>query len=68
MERVMHEIAILIIWFSSIIAGMMLTMLLPHIFPEASGNGERQDELVPMSSEEELRERSTSEVPVGKAA
>jgi hypothetical protein len=64
----MHEVAVLTIWFSSIIAGMMVTMLLPHIFPEAPGNKERQDQFVPVPSEEGLRERRASEIHVGKAA
>lgn len=34
----MYETAVLVIWCSSVIAGMMVTMLMPHIFTESTGN------------------------------
>lgn len=31
----MGDLAILVIWFASVISGMLLTMLLPNIFPDS---------------------------------
>lgn len=39
----MHEIEILATWFSLIIAGMILTMLMPRIVPESRGREVTQD-------------------------
>ncbi len=41
---VMAESAIVVIWFASIIAGMVLTMLMPKIFAESPANEVRQGE------------------------
>ncbi len=49
---VMDHVAILVIWFSSVIAGMLLTMLLPRIFPEPHGNGVYQGEVAQVPSKE----------------
>lgn len=39
-DNIMHEVAILAIWFSFTIAGMILTILMPHIFPDSPGKME----------------------------
>jgi hypothetical protein len=53
--RVMDEIVMLAIWFSSVIAGMLVTMIMPYIFRESTGKGGVQDQLVRMPSEEALQ-------------
>jgi hypothetical protein len=51
----MDEIVMLAIWFSSVIAGMLVTMIMPYIFRESTGKGGVQDQLVRMPSEEALQ-------------
>ena len=64
----MHEVAALTIWFSANIAAMMLTMLLPHIFPDTPGNRARRDQLVRVPAEEGISEENAAMVEIGKAA
>ncbi len=64
----MYESAVLAIWFSSIIAGAVITMLIPNIFPGATENRRRQDQLVQMSSEEALQRTRVSQAWIERAA
>jgi uncharacterized membrane-anchored protein YhcB (DUF1043 family) len=64
----MDETAMLAIWFSSMIAGMLMTMIMLRFFTEPIRNGEKLDQLVQKSSEEALQRQRTSEVWIGRAA
>jgi hypothetical protein len=67
-RRAMYETTALAIWFSSIIAGMITTMLMPHIYRESTGNGERKGQLVRMPSEADIQRHRTSMVGIERAA
>lgn len=45
----MHDMAFVIIWFAVNIAGVILTMLLPWIFPDAPAGEKARDEVVNLS-------------------
>lgn len=47
---VMAELAVLAIWFASVIAGMVLTMLMPHIFPDLPAHQTMLDKTAGLSS------------------
>lgn len=64
----MHEVAVLTIWFALNIAGMLLTMFLPHIFADARGTGRKLDQLVRVPSEEDILDERAAMVRIGKAA
>jgi len=64
----MHEGAVLTIWFALNIAGMMLTMMMPHIFADARGTGRKHDQLARVPSEEGTLEERAAMVRIGKAA
>ncbi|GKS65650.1 hypothetical protein YTPLAS72_29540 [Nitrospira sp.] len=42
----MHDMAVLMIWFGINIAGVILTLCLPQIFPDAPGGEVLRDEVV----------------------
>ena len=42
----MHDMEVLMIWCASNIGGVILTMCLPQIFPDAPGGKEVRDEVV----------------------
>jgi hypothetical protein len=67
-DNIMHEVAILAIWFSFTIAGMILTILMPHIFPDSPGKNGEQDQLVRVSSEDGLQGHRIAIGRVRKAA
>lgn len=50
----MHEMTSVTIWFALYVAGAILTMLLPRIFPDAPGKGEERDNVVQMPAYERL--------------
>ena len=54
----MHDIEMLAIWFSSVIAGMILTMLMPRIVSEARSSGANQDACERIPAHHELHERA----------
>ncbi len=62
----MHDFEILAIWFSSVIAGMVLTMLMPRIVSESSSSGVTQEEREGMPAHQELDERVGSMILIGK--
>ncbi|MBK9307502.1 MAG: hypothetical protein IPM58_10540 [Nitrospira sp.] len=64
----MHESAIVVIWFALQIAGFILTMLMPQIFPDAPREVEEQNNVLPMSTYEKLEEGSLLMVYGDKAA
>jgi hypothetical protein len=66
--RVMHEVAVLTIWFALNIAGMMLTMLMSHICADSPGSRRKHDQLVRVPSEDGITEERTAMVRMGKAA
>lgn len=43
----MHDIEMLAIWFAFVIAGMILTILMPRIVLESRSIGANQDERIP---------------------
>jgi hypothetical protein len=64
----MYTTAVLAIWFSSSIAGVVITMLIPHIFTEATGSWRRSDQLMPESSEEAFQRTRASQPWIERAA
>jgi hypothetical protein len=64
----MHEVAILTIWFALNIAGMMVTMLMSHVFSDSPRSRRKHDQLVQVPSGEGLTEERTAMVRMGKAA
>ena len=64
----MHEVAVLIIWFALNIAGMMVTMFLPHIVADSSKSGNTRDQLGQVRSAEGMAEERVAMVRMGKAA
>ena len=67
-EQVMDEMAILIIWFSLIIGGMILTMFIPHIFPDAPNSRRQYDRVAPVQSRDERQEHRALVGEMGEAA
>ena len=64
----MHEMTVLTIWFAINIAGVILTMLMPRIFPDAPRKVEKRDNVVQMSAYENLEGGSLLMVYDDKAA
>ena len=64
----MHEMTALTIWFAINIAGVILTMLMPRIFPNAPHGAEAQDSVAHRSSYEDLEGDRMSIVYSDKAA
>ena len=60
----MHDIELLAIWFSSVFAGGILTMLMPRIVSEASGSQVSQDESEYISTHQRVHERVGSINPI----
>jgi len=50
----MHEMTVLTIWFAINIAGVILTILMPRIFPDAPHGAEARDNVAHRSSYEDL--------------
>jgi hypothetical protein len=50
----MSDMAILAVWFASIIAGMMLTLLMPVMFADSHVKEAPQDECAHVTSQEIL--------------
>ncbi len=50
----MHEMTSVMIWFALYVAGAILTMLMPRVFPDAPGKVEERDNVVQMSAYESL--------------
>lgn len=48
----MHDMEVLMIWFAMNIAGVILTMCLPQIFPDALGGKDVRDEVMHLASYE----------------
>ena len=67
-DNIMHEVAILAIWFSFTIAGMILTI--PHAahLPRFAWKNGEQDQLVRVSSEDGLQGHRIAIGRVRKAA
>lgn len=64
----MHDIELFAIWFSSVFAGGILTMLMPRIFSEASGNQVSQDESEYISMHQRAHERADLMILIGEEA
>lgn len=64
----MHEMAISIIWFSLVIGGMILTMFIPHIFPDAPKSRRPDDRVAPVPSGDERQEHGALVGEMGEAA
>lgn len=64
----MHDIAVLAIWFSLVIAGMILTMLMPRIVSESHGSEVTQDQYERIPAHHGLHERAGSMILIGKEA
>ena len=54
----MHDIEIVVIWFFLVNAGMLLTLLMPWIFPEPRSCEVTHDEYESIPACEELHERA----------
>jgi hypothetical protein len=64
----MHEVAVLTIWFALNIAGMMLTMLMSHIFSDPPGSRRKHDHLVRVPSGDGITEERIAMARMGKTA
>jgi hypothetical protein len=64
----MHDIDMLAIWFASVIAGMILTMLLPRIVSESRGSGVTQDEGERLPIQHGVHERAGAMILIEKEA
>lgn len=64
----MHDMTSLTIWFAANIAGVILTMLMSRIFPDAPRKVEKRDNLVQMSAYENLEGGSMLMIYGDKAA
>jgi hypothetical protein len=64
----MHDIAILAIWFSFVIAGMILTMLMPRVVSELHGSEVSQAQYERIPAHHGLHERAGSMILIEKEA
>lgn len=64
----MHDMAVLMIWFAMNIAGVILTMCLPQIFPDAPSGEEVRDEVVHLAPYEGFEGERMSIIYGEKAA
>lgn len=64
----MHDIEILAIWFSFVITGMILTMLLPRLVPESRGKEVNQDACERIPAHQAADEWRGSMILIGKKA
>jgi hypothetical protein len=64
----MHDIELLTIWFSSVVTGMLLTMLMPRIVSESPDNEVTQDACERIPARRRLHERADSMILTGKEA
>lgn len=64
----MHDMAVLMIWCASNIAGVILTLCLPHIFPDAPGGEKVRDEVVHLAPYEGFEGERMSVLYGDKAA
>ncbi|OQW37590.1 MAG: hypothetical protein A4E19_12990 [Nitrospira sp. SG-bin1] len=62
----MHDIEILAVWFALVIAGMILTILMPRIVSESHGSGADQEEPQRISAHQGSHERVGSMILIGK--
>lgn len=60
----MHDIEMLAIWFSSVFAGVILTMLMPRIASEPRGSEVTQDECERIPAHQRVHERAGSIKPI----
>jgi hypothetical protein len=56
----MHDIELVVVWFSSIVVGMILTVLMPQIVSEACGSQIIQDSCERISAREDRHEPAGS--------
>ncbi len=64
----MHDFEIVAIWFLSVIAQMIFTMLLPSIFSESRSSEANQVESEPFPAYQGLHERASSIIPIATEA
>ncbi|MBX3318452.1 MAG: hypothetical protein KF876_05955 [Nitrospira sp.] len=64
----MHETTILVTWLVLHVAGGIVTLLMPWIFPDTSRQVEERDNVLPISAYEKLEESSPLMVYGDKAA
>jgi len=62
----MHDIEMLAVWFSFVIAGMILTILMPRIVSESRGSEVNQDEYERIPAHQVADERVGSMILIGK--
>lgn len=64
----MHEMAILVVWFSVNIGGMILTMFIPHLFPDAPKSEEQHGRVAHVPSRDSRQEQPVLVGEIGEAA
>lgn len=64
----MHDIEMLAIWFACVIAGMILTILMPRIVSESRGIGVNQDEYERIPTHQGLHEEAGPMILIEKEA
>ena len=62
----MHDIEMLAIWFSCVITGMILTMLIPRPVSESRGKEVKQDACERIPAHQAVDEWSGSMILIGK--
>lgn len=64
----MYEMAISVIWFGSVIVGMILTMLMSRIISESHGSGVKEDECERIPAHQVVHEQAELMILIGKEA
>jgi hypothetical protein len=64
----MHDIEMLAVWFALVIAGMILTILMPRIVSESHGSAVDQEKPQRISAHQGSHERAGSMILIGKEA
>lgn len=64
----MHDIELLVLWFSSIISGMILTLLVPRMVSESRGSEVSQAECERIPAHQGVHDRAGSMILIRKEA
>ena len=64
----MHDIEMLAVWFFSVIAGMVFTMVMPRIVSRSGGSEVTQEACQAISAHHGVEERASSMILIRKEA
>lgn len=68
MDTLMHELELVAIWFSSVIIGGLLTMLLPRMMSASRGSEGTQDACEPIPAYQTVHRQEAATVPISSKA